>query len=1854
MLEGARVVLTPQERMFATEVERARSAARVSQDWLGQQIRMSRSKVSEICNGRYLPTHDTLLRLVEALAMDRERTFALWRSARHARDTRRDDERNARLAPNASGWDRLPPLPPEIVSLMRAQILAAEDLPYRLPGAKRPSLSTVYVRQDLGQAADDTLTESRPDQGFGNRRGDSAEPAEHGGGSTTEYVAHQAITGSRGVRPPARAVRVALDGDQHLLITGGPGQGKSTLTLRLAADVARAWLDARGQGEPPLVEPAVPLRLPARELATHLDMPLPDALAKSVAAEFGPLLKAEVPAHVLGGRVGGCRWLLLIDAIDEIVDREQQERLLRALSHLATDKSDPIYRVVVTSRPLGGTGLGTLLRAGVARYELQPFDAEALRAFATHWFTAEGGPDSELLSRRFLMQVRQAHLAELMRVPLLATIAAIIFEQHRDRPLPDNRFDLYETYLDYIARRSGPRNRSDSVFQEVRTRLLEHLGVVRLAKTGSLAKAAREWVRQHMPVGLSMDWQADLISYLATAGPMIVRRDDLEFLHHSFADHLAATARARELPASFDAEQDVWKEMLHNAHAGYAIAHSEAVLLHYGHLHPTQANEIVRWLCGNTAGFQLVAARLLAQHLPASRETIDAFLDKVWAWALTTAGLGWKILDAVSKATHHSGLPAWLRALMNEPEAPWRSRVQAAVALCTLFNGIEHEQALALLREATRDYTLDMPHRLMAAQGLAEVDVEQRAHAASGLRALIADKAVDATTLRTAAVALADLGDERRSFAAGTLLAVLADPTTSVSALSMAARGLAEIGPEFEIRAASVLREIAGDRSQAASERQSAALALARLGALHGEEAASLLEKLCNDKNLPLHQRSRAVATLADIGPEYVSHAADILIRILESPVTKKTDIWWIVSDLAELGPSFQDRAATHLRGVLKDPGVYSNARLWTIDTLSKLGVTFHGEAVEEYRRLWADPFAGDYDRCQALANLASLGPGYRDEAAALLIESAIGPTAGAATQVEAARMLSQLDPAFHATAADILRELLIDESLSNRVRISAAIALERLGNRFHGEITDALDAVLARPWLGLSMESTPSNWDDLGPSFRNKSLTALRSILNDASRETYIRTSAARGLSLLDPESQPAIATALCAIICDPSDRWQDLAEVAERLVAFGSEARETAVAAIRTRLSDSETDLDARLDLAQALEALGDGHRDEVAQELRFILMGPAADLDLRVRTGAALASLGPQFHREASNVLGSLIEDTRKASDHWGTLASSLAELGPIQRDKAVSALRAFLSDAAISGREHQHAAVVLGQLGRESRDEAAAVLRQLTSDEDQPADVRVAAAWSLIDLLCSPQQESIACLLDISSDPRQRLTDRCKAAEYLVRSDQQYRPRVVQGLRRALKARNIKPAGVLTAILSLRQLRAITEEEAHFVFAATANDPAATSAERRIAITRIVSSRHHPDETLELLRTLLWDRGAEVWSRIPSRLELAGIGAPLAHDVVSVLDEVLTGEEYDASDRLAALHEMEQLGGAHRKQAAAILREAISNEPTTPLPVFKALAALAGFGGKLRVEACDIADRILSDESRPPRDRLAAAKISANDIEPRRVAVELLIQVMRASRCPRLQVDAASALLELGQTWRAQAVSELRRIVQNIRINGYTRVEAARHLAKWSPPDRDTAADIVDAIAGDPTAAPALRWRAAQSLAVRHRARFRPVALTHLQALATDEGIAVSARIRAAGVMAALDPDRLPTAMGVLRKISSETDYRPAIRIQALATIGYQGRGFVDEAVAGLRRLAHDSAISTVARCNAAMEMGLFHRGCREEAALIMREVIASPGAAVHIRWQAARWLATLSATCRDEALVHLTALSSEPW
>lgn len=275
-----------------------------------------------------------------ALALKRplEEAETLWRRARNEVERRTaEDRRTDALA----SWDDLPGLlDPSVQDLMEAQSDTVEQLPYRILRVEPPPLSAVYVRQQVQQEGD-----------------------EH--------------------RPPITETLTALgalDRHEHLLITGGPGTGKSPFGHFVTGLLAKRWLGA--DIEPGLTEPVLPLRIPARTLLGDgsWSKVLADAIDKTLRLH----LTENCPPALLSNRAHGARWLLIVDGLDEITDTEARGRLIKAIARHSRGES---FRFVVSTRDLPQAELAPL--RGFSRFSMVPMSRLDLADFAEKWFTAQ-------------------------------------------------------------------------------------------------------------------------------------------------------------------------------------------------------------------------------------------------------------------------------------------------------------------------------------------------------------------------------------------------------------------------------------------------------------------------------------------------------------------------------------------------------------------------------------------------------------------------------------------------------------------------------------------------------------------------------------------------------------------------------------------------------------------------------------------------------------------------------------------------------------------------------------------------------------------------------------------------------------------------------------------------------------------------------------------------------------------------------------------------------------------------------------------------------------------------------------------------------------------------------------------------------------------------------------------------------------------------------------------------------------------------------------------------------------------------------------------------------------------------
>jgi hypothetical protein len=385
-------------------------------------------------NGEKLLTLESAKQLASALGHGPDEIERIWHQAKQAMDLgprKRAFGRASLLSWADVPWPDLP-----IQHMLQAQAATAEMLPYQLLSIEPPPLSMIYVRQFV--------------------RGEGRESARSAGESDKLQDGANSI-----VLPALDAIRA----NDHLLITGGAGAGKSILTQELTRRLARIWLRDDSAAEPPVSQPVVPLRLPARALGDKGSFS--SSIAAAVREVYGLGMVTSPESDYFAHLVHGARWLLVIDGIDEIVEAELRSKIIRAISWHA--QSDGIYRFIVTSRALGGE-LQPLMQHGFTTYSIEPFGQADLRIFARRWFAAQDQITAAKEADSFVSEIMDGRLKDTVANPLLATIAAVAKTRDSARPLPGSRIDLYGWFCDYLI---NDERRRQATLKQVRLRTSE-------------------------------------------------------------------------------------------------------------------------------------------------------------------------------------------------------------------------------------------------------------------------------------------------------------------------------------------------------------------------------------------------------------------------------------------------------------------------------------------------------------------------------------------------------------------------------------------------------------------------------------------------------------------------------------------------------------------------------------------------------------------------------------------------------------------------------------------------------------------------------------------------------------------------------------------------------------------------------------------------------------------------------------------------------------------------------------------------------------------------------------------------------------------------------------------------------------------------------------------------------------------------------------------------------------------------------------------------------------------------------------------------------------------------------------
>lgn len=368
---------------------------------------------------------------------------------------------------------------------------------------------------------------------------------------------------------------------RRVVVLGGPGTGKSTLTRWLArACVLGPKRRREVFGTDERIVPVV-VRLAAfsaaRQSKPHLT--LREHILTLTFQEGGEPLRRAVGHEIDTGMA-----LILLDGIDEEPNEVRRFSMLDAVDHfLDTTRT----RAVITSRPAGYVRL----RTDVPHVILPNLNAAQAETFVRRWHdsyerrTRPDAPDLTVAARRaeaLLADVnRDERVRELASNPLMLVIITFIHVQNIR--LPDRRVALYERAVTLLLGMWNQLRSSADIdvggVELNETALKKVLGVVAMWSHGDPSGL--------MPIGslrttlaraiLQFDEDADDIhatveSYLAAASERAGLLEErapgvFAFWHQTFEEFLAATDLASDLMVTADrlleiADDPAWREVV--------------------------------------------------------------------------------------------------------------------------------------------------------------------------------------------------------------------------------------------------------------------------------------------------------------------------------------------------------------------------------------------------------------------------------------------------------------------------------------------------------------------------------------------------------------------------------------------------------------------------------------------------------------------------------------------------------------------------------------------------------------------------------------------------------------------------------------------------------------------------------------------------------------------------------------------------------------------------------------------------------------------------------------------------------------------------------------------------------------------------------------------------------------------------------------------------------------------------------------------------------------------------------------------------------------------------------------------
>jgi uncharacterized protein (UPF0147 family) len=1057
----------------------------------------------------------------------------------------------------------------------------------------------------------------------------------------------------------------------HLIVVAAGGQGKSTLAHHICATIDRD-------------SDLVPILVTARGLAAVREG-WPHRLSEVAAEE----LRHTVPPDLFNEPpTPGTKWLLLVDGLDEVGFVGARTTLIDDLLRLAAEGSSQ-FKVAITSRPLAE--LSRLESGGFRTLDLLPVSPDEPRRFAQAWFSAGSSPDPERGDA--LLRWLDDRGVPYRTSPLLLTMAALLFE--RDGLGADvlgsiqTRVDVYDAFIDTLLNKDEEDDDTLRSFTlpwsqrlpergpavaarlwEERLGLLEHLADWRQrGNDGDLVSEAVASVRERelVPAGLPARWLTERITGLLRQTGLVAGRGNLDFVHETLREYLAASMLARQVGPD-DPEALGYLEGNQGPDATDVLAFAVSIWAangrDVGHL-LNRALEV--------RGGILVAATALADRVPVKKPLAERIASEM--------------VDGSRRETSSFAFfgDSFRLGLILE-RAIAQPQVHAAVRRATGDRATRPEDRARLIRLLHAPSDRDALYQILTDEAQPRT---VRIAAADALRAVGKTKGIAEHVTRM----IEQRGTDRRTRAEGALLLV------DIGESEMARKILAELGADPDVYDSPTWNAVAegliklGDVDELIGLAQNARLpGTARvhyieelLSAGHKEAALSAALAVVyaageSSQEVSDHDRLRAANVLGTNG-----HNEDAMAVVRN--VAKSADFIVGASELRTWA------SPNDLLDLVRDNDVAANLRLQLAKDLQD--TEFADQAVAVLEAMGADIRLDDGQRVDAA--VAAIGLRVGGRASGIVDSLARDPALDVIARADAATALWEEDAPPEAAA--ILLDILRDPGLGGRDVPAITTILCRLGHdeELQQVIRDPLVEAPTRFAIARALG---------GCGLRDQAVTFMWSVCNDPTATPGFRQAAISALTGLGQAAQ------LLEWARDPARLASARLEVAIALLRSNWQKQ---AAEILVEILRDPRDL-SRSEMFRASASLDDARSPEVAREL-----ADDPKTDEAIARGAILALR----HLELVDDIVAVAENERVPEAIRLEAIEALSESGRVV--EAETAARLMCAGCSSNGRTLLYRGLALAYAGLS--DDAAPELLSVARDGALDDKLRYFAARGL---------------------------------------------------------------------------------------------------------------------------------------------------------------------------------------------------------------------------------------------------------------------------------------------------------------------------------------------------------------------------------------------------------------------------------------------------------------------------------------------------------------------------------------------